>query len=217
MEKIRRDMGMYNCVVECDVEDKDLSRYVNAVVDERVEMLLADLSRKRPQWVFVTSGYGSAHLDGIHRNFSSFTIEDDGEVLGTIETEKDWRNGETVFCLHNKRLNSKRERNGPTKTRKRDKAVKLILANYYLKTIPELASEAASKTSALLDKINRDAGYLHDRTIGANASASIGNRQKRGCHHHKSSYASQQGLDHSPSNAQILIQCLFCRVPASVT
>lgn len=171
MEKIRRDMGMYNCVVECDVGDRDLDRYVYAVVDERVEMLLADLSRKRPQWVFVTFGYGNPHLDGIHRNFSSFTIEDDGEVLGTIETEKDWRNGETVFCLHNKRLNSKRERNGPTKTRKRDKAGKLILANYYLKTIPELASEAASKTSALLDKIKRDVIYLHDRTIGGLGAA----------------------------------------------
>jgi LmbE family N-acetylglucosaminyl deacetylase len=171
MEKIRRDMGMYNCVVECDVGDRDLDRYVNAVVDERVEKLLADLSRKRPQWVFVTSGYGSAHLDGIHRNFAAFSIEDDEEILGTIETEKDWRTGETVFCLHNKRLNSKRERNGPTKTRKRDKAAKLILANYYLKTIPELTAEARTNTYALIDTLDGNARYAHDRTISGLSAA----------------------------------------------
>ena len=104
MTKIRHPMPTYNCFAECHVDQTDNPRYKNAHVDDRIEPLIAELGRKRPQWKFVTYRQGAMDASGTYANHTYFYIEEDGENLGTIYIDRSWRTGESSFCMENSRL-----------------------------------------------------------------------------------------------------------------
>ena len=163
MTKIKLPMPTYNCFAECDVEQADNPRYKNAHVDSRMEPLLAELGRKRPQWHFITYRQGTLDGSGTYADHTCFRIEEDGEMLGELWIDRNWRTGESSFCMHNDRLRRQRERSGPTKTIHLKKAIKLVLDNYVASTITEIASRAmATVRGAVTSEVSNAAYAFRD-------------------------------------------------------
>lgn len=164
--KIRVPMDMHNCFRECDVGTEQQDRNAKAVVDNATRDLLERLSRKRPSWHFVNASY-SGNPVGYSYAYRAFVIEDDGERLGAVNAERHWRTGEVWYELTNHRLAAKRQRQGATRTKDINKAVKLIEQHYYGPTIAERIRNAASGTEEVLNALHSNARWTLDRVMGA--------------------------------------------------
>lgn len=165
MTKIRLPMPTYNCFAECGVGQADNPRYKNAHVDSRIEPLIVELGRKRPQWKFVTYRQGTLSADASYADHHTFYIEEDDENLGEIYIERNWRTGESSFCMENSRLRRQRERSGPTKTIHLKKATKLVLDNYVASSIGEKMQMANGAATSAVQSADREATYAFTNLI----------------------------------------------------
>lgn len=161
---IRLPMDMHNVFRECELGTETWDKNAKAVVDSGMRDLIEKIARKRPHWQFISEAMGRMRDDGSYA-YVRFVIEDSGDRLGKIDLARDWRTGEHVFELDNPRLRAKRERNGYTKTKKVDKAVKLVVDNYYGRTLPERLSVARAERNTVLSDVMRSASYKVDRIM----------------------------------------------------
>ncbi len=159
-------MDMHNVFRRCENGDRDMDRNAKAIVDHRIAPLIDKLSRKHPQWRFISQNYGmvSQTNDG-HYVYKSYAVEEDGEELGAISLSVNWRTNAPVFEMDNKRLRAQRQRSGTTKTEKIDKAFKLIDTNYYGSTVGERMAQARSLAQTQVTNLERDARYTFERAI----------------------------------------------------
>lgn len=143
--KIRLPMDMHNCFHECKVGSLH-----TPIVREVMVPLIEALSRKRPQWVFVSTRLGAHLPQGNIFAYSNFNIEEDGEVLGSIGFETNWRTHVVSYTMDNRNLRRKRQRSGETKAVNIKKAVKLILDNYIPLSPVERVVAATSRVKDLV-------------------------------------------------------------------
>lgn len=167
MTKMLVKMDQYNTFRQCQQEDAHLPRNTDARVDTFIAPLLAELSKKRPAWQFVSSGWGDLSNCGTHYSYHRFTIMEDGEELGWVDKDKDWRSGGYKYEFDGPRLRAGRSRAKAQVTKDLKKAVKAIAANIYALTLTERMSiarkEANSKTDKAVYPIQRD--YRHCRDV----------------------------------------------------
>lgn len=167
MTKMLVKMDQYNTFRQCQQEDAHLPRNTDARVDTFIAPLLAELSKKRPAWQFVSSGWGDLSNCGTFYSYHRFTIMEDGEELGWVDKDKDWRNGGYKYEFDGPRLRAGRSRAKAQVTKDLKKAVKAIAANIYALTLTERMSiarrEANSKTDKAVYPIQRD--YRHCRDV----------------------------------------------------
>lgn len=166
MAKTLVKMDQYNAFRQCQQEDAHLPRNTDARVDMFIAPLLAELSKKRPAWQFVSDRFGDLSPDGTHYTYSRFTIMEDGEELGWVDKDKDWRSGGYKYKFDGPRLRAGRSRAKAQVTKDLKKAVKAIAANIYALTLTERMSiarkEANSKTDKAVYPIQRDYRQCRD-------------------------------------------------------
>lgn len=166
MAKTLVKMDQYNAFRQCQQEDAHLPRNTDARVDTFIAPLLAELSKKRPAWQFVSSGWGDLSNCGTFYSYHRFTIMEDGEELGWVDKDKDWRSGGYKYEFDGPRLRAGRSRAKAQVTKDLKKAVKAIAANIYALTLTERMSiarkEANSKTDKAVYPIQRDYRQCRD-------------------------------------------------------
>ena len=166
MAKTLVKMDQYNTFRQCQQEDAHLPRNAAARVDTFIAPLLAELSKKRPAWQFVSSGWGDLSNCGTHYSYHRFTIMEDGEELGWVDKDKDWRSGGYKYEFDGPRLRASRTRAKAQVTKDLKKAVKTILGGIYALTLTERMSiarkEANSKTDKAVYPIQRDYRQCRD-------------------------------------------------------
>lgn len=149
-------MNMHNCFTTSGTE--------GCTVDERIAPLIERLSRKHPSWQFIAKGL---RVNGTNA-YRKFIVEEDGEELGEIEVGRNWRTYEDQFEMDNRRLRSKRERSGATKTKLLDKAVKIIDHNFFGKTFEERKVEARSATTSIVSHVAQQKHFEYVRRFESN-------------------------------------------------
>jgi hypothetical protein len=155
-------MDMHNCFRECEVGSETLARNANALVDSSIRDLIERLARKHPHWRFVNSSYSGAAV-GNSYTYRAFTIEDDDETLGSVNTDRHWRTGDVWYELTNHRLNAKRERKGPTRTKDINKATKLVEGHYFGATLAERVAKARGVASSVISDLHNDRRWTVDK------------------------------------------------------
>ena len=165
--KTRTPMDMHNCFRECVAGTEHLVTNTNAVVHDNIRNLVERLSRKRPSWHFVNSSFAStlASPGSTNYAYNTFTIEDAGEVLGKISTDRHWRTTEVWYVLSNSRLEAKRARRGDTRTKDINKAVKLVEQHYYGRTPTEHLRGARNTISSVVSDTSTNARWAFDRAM----------------------------------------------------
>lgn len=163
--KVRVPMDMPGTFRVCNYGDEANDRNTKAVVSHQMRPLIDALSRKRPTWSFLSTGYAGWNSNTNAYENTSFTIEDGGEVLGSIDCGPNYRTGAAIYELDNRRLRAARTRNGVTKTEKLDKAVQLILKNYFNKSIGERMADAVILRSKVIRDTYSSASFAFDRKL----------------------------------------------------
>jgi hypothetical protein len=146
--KILVPMDVHNAFKQCEEGMEGDRRNSDARVQRFLVPLFAELSKKRPTWSYICEGWGDMDPSGAFYLYGRFTIMEDGEDLGTVWASKNWRTGDFKYAFDNHRLQASRSRGRYTETKDLKKAVKLILANIYAKTLPELMDVARSISSS---------------------------------------------------------------------
>lgn len=164
MTRIKVPMDMYNAVRECDDTMASSSRNTHAVVHYNLRALFAELSRKRPEWVFV-SRVGMGAPQGDMYTYSSFDVEVDEEVIGHVSTGTRWRDSSTIYSIDCRGLRGQRQRGSTTDTKDMKKALKLILANFKSMSVGELATQARHTTQSTVSTLHGNASYGFNQTF----------------------------------------------------
>lgn len=114
-------------------------------VNPHTQLLIDKLLLRNPAWEFWASDYpvGDSTSGYAH---SRFDIMSDGERLGWVGTDRQWRTGESKYEFDCDRLKQKRQKSTTPHTKDLNKAVKTILANMYNQTPAERMSQAVSRT-----------------------------------------------------------------------
>lgn len=169
MRTVHIKMNVYNAFRECNEVDEGNLRNTDPQVHRLLIPLFVELSKKRPAWKYVCKGYGDMDPTGSFYLYNRFTIIEDDEELGTVWASKNWRTGEPRYAFDSPRLRAARSRGNCTETKDIKKATKLILANMYALTLPELmlkaANEARGKASTVLYAVDREYHNLRDRLL----------------------------------------------------
>lgn len=115
-------------------------------VHNMLEPVIAKLAVLYPLWTFTGAGHLTVNTESVL--LTQFTVECDGEKLGTIERRYEARDYQ--ICITNERIKASMERSGYYKTMNADKAVAKVKKMFSPKTTKEMASsarEAANKAA----------------------------------------------------------------------
>lgn len=130
MANILLPMDLHNVFRECDYAVQDSPRNANAKVSEFMGLLISELTRRRPQWTFVSRG-SSTNTDANNNYiYSRFEVRVGDEDIGWIATDHSWRTGEKSYEFDCRALKYKRTRGNSTRTKDLKKAAKLITENF---------------------------------------------------------------------------------------
>lgn len=165
--KTTTPLGPHNTFRECDTREATLARNTQAVVHPFMVPLLDELAKKRPHWRYVFRYNHCTGTTAGSYSYPRFDIEDGGEVLGSVNIDTHWRTNEHSYELHNPRLRSKRERGSCAKTKHCKKAVKLILENYYKKSLSELLADSCREMATAVSRQHQSSAWEFNRIMDA--------------------------------------------------
>jgi hypothetical protein len=179
MRTILVKMDVHNAYRKCKEDEQHSPRNINPAVLPYLVPLFAELTKKRPTWTFVTDAYGDYISSRDCYEFNRFTIMDGDEPLGTVWGTKNWRTGENRFAFDSPRLRVSRSRGNCSETKDLKKAVKVITANMYTRTLPEILNEArktaVDKLSSKSYDVQRRYRYATERLTEAMVAFAMDN------------------------------------------
>lgn len=112
--------------------------------------LLIKLAKARPQWTIYGIGANTT-VEGA-RLAVSFVIYHGSEQLGSLTKYYNYTGSYDMFCINNKRMESKRHRGHSTTTKDINKAFKIITKEFYGKTTDELVKDAKAAVTETLSR-----------------------------------------------------------------
>jgi len=143
MRNVQIKMNVYNAYHTYDEGQEEHTRNKDPRVHTQLAPLFAELAKKRPTWKFMSKGYGDIDSEnGAFYYYKRFTIMEGSEELGEVWADRNWRTNEPRYAFDNARLKDARLRGNCTETKDMKKAVKLILANMYARTVAEVMAHA---------------------------------------------------------------------------
>lgn len=137
----------HNVFKLADENELDFSRNQpkNIFVHPFMQKLIDKLLQRRPSWEFVSTSFGATEPDGTYTH-SRFTVVSQGEELGWIGHERDWRNNGDKYEFACARLMKERQKATTPHTKDLNKAVKTILTHMYGLTTAERMAEVRART-----------------------------------------------------------------------
>jgi len=153
-------MGGTSVVLEFSKSWVSYGKEGTAVVHPSMAAFIDALRVKRPTWRFKST---ERVYDNEGQELRNFDVYDGNEELGRVWTERHWRTGETRYCLNNHRVQASRQRGGGSFSTKVGVATKKVLDSFGMKSLDELAEDAAKKISATLSTTYNNASHTYHR------------------------------------------------------
>ena len=153
-------MGGTSVVLEFNKSWNSYGKEGTAVVAPAMVTFIDALRVKRPTWRFKSTERLYATEGQELRNFD---VYDGNEELGRVWVERHWRTGETRYCLNNHRVEAGRVRGSGSFSTKVAVATKKVLDSFGVKSLDELAVDAAKKISHTLSTTHNNASHAYHR------------------------------------------------------
>lgn len=143
--------SMKNIVWERSNERGALKENAVITVEPEIEDIIYKLLKERPTWRFKSTEVVMPACE--HIRLDAFEIYDGDEMLGTVSTERHWRDQTLRYYFTNSRIQKQRQRSGRSYTSKPEVAIKQILKAFHLKTPKERAAEAFAMVRASMQEV----------------------------------------------------------------
>jgi hypothetical protein len=129
-----------------------------AVVHPSMARFIDALRVKRPTWRFKSTErvYGNEGQE-----LRNFDVYDGDEQLGRVWTERHWRTAEERYCLNNHRIEASKQRGHGSFSTKVAVATKKVLDSFGVKSLDELAVDAAKKITGVLNNVYSNTSFTY--------------------------------------------------------
>jgi hypothetical protein len=164
MDDIKNDyfypMGGTSVVLEVQKNWSSYGKEGTAVVAPSMARFIDALRVKRPTWRFKST---ERVYDNEGQELRNFDVYDGNEELGRVWLERHYRTGEIRYYLNNHRVEAGRQRGSGSFSTKVGVATKKVLDSFGVKSLDELAVDAAKKISATLSTTYNNASHTYHR------------------------------------------------------
>lgn len=151
-------MGGTSVVLEFSKNWVSYGKESTAVVHPTMATFIDALRVKRPTWRFKST---ERVFDNEGQELRNFDVYDGDEQLGRVWTERHWRTGETRYGLNNHRVEASRQRGHGSFSTKVAVATKKVLDSFGVKSLDELAVDAAKKITGVLNGLYSNTSFTH--------------------------------------------------------
>jgi len=164
MDDINNDyfypMGNKSVVLERQRSWHTHDKEGTAVVAPSMARFIDALRVKRPTWRFKSTErvYGNEGQE-----LRNFDVYDGNEELGRVWVERHYRTGEIRYYLNNHRVEAGRQRGSGSFSTKVGVATKKVLDSFGVKSLDELAEDAAKKISSTLSTVYNNSSHTYHR------------------------------------------------------
>jgi hypothetical protein len=151
-------MGGTSVVLELQKGWHSYGKEGTAVVHPTMVTFIDALRVKRPTWRFKST---ERVYDNEGQELRNFDVYDGNEQLGRVWTERHWRTGETRYGLNNHRIEASRQRGSGSFSTKVGVATKKVLDSFGVKSLDELAVDAAKKITGVLNNVYSNTSFTY--------------------------------------------------------
>jgi hypothetical protein len=151
-------MGGTSVVLEFNKNWVSYGKEGTAVVHPTMARFIDALRVKRPTWRFKST---ERVYDNERQELRNFDVYDGDEQLGRVWTERHWRTGEDRYCLNNHRVEASRQRGSGSFSTKVAVATKKVLDSFGVKSLDELAVDAAKKITGVLNNVYSNTSFTY--------------------------------------------------------
>ena len=151
-------MGGTSVVLELQKSWNSYGKEGTAVVHPTMAKFIDALRVKRPTWRFKST---ERVYDNEGQELRNFDVYDGDEQLGRVWTERHWRTGETRYGLNNHRVEASRQRGHGSFSTKVGVATKKVLDSFGVKSLDELAVDAAKKITGVLNGLYSNTSFTY--------------------------------------------------------
>ena len=134
-------------------------------VHGRITPFLDALTKKYPQWKFVGMWHYYAGHTPSDPVYDMFAVYQNGEMLGRISSEHDWKHGDR-YEVWSHRIERSRHRGGWSRTKDLKKAMKLIADNFAARSIGELVAVGRSNITDVINRVVSPPLRAHSGAFG---------------------------------------------------
>jgi hypothetical protein len=164
MDDINNDyfypMGGTSVVLEVQKNWSSYGKEGTAVVAPSMARFIDALRVKRPTWRFKST---ERVYDNEGQELRNFDVYDGNEELGRVWVERHYRTGEIRYYLNNHRVEAGRQRGSGSFSTKVGVATKKVLDSFGVKSLDELAVDAAKKVSSTLSTVHSNSSHTYHR------------------------------------------------------